>query len=588
MKFSATALGLLAALAATVACEAAPGPASSAGKKPHVLLIIADDMGYGNFGPHAGKCQSGTTKDEVLTPNLDQLVREGLLLERHYAYSYCSPSRASLQSGRLPVHVVTTNDDPMVFNPADPVSGFSGIPRKMTGIAEKLKGAGYKTHMTGKWDAGMATPDHTPTGRGYDSYFGYLHHANDYYTEKLGASSTLIADACEQRGQHFVDLWHNDGPAVGRNGTRYEEDMFLDHSLGVIAAHDASEPLFLVHSFHLIHTPLQVPPEAEAAFAHIADDARRKYAAMLAYLDRHVGLLVGAMRRKGMWDDTLVVFTSDNGGPTYAMLNPTPPGPGQSRQTVYGGANNAPLRGGKLSDWEGGIRVNAFVSGGFLPAAVRGQVLEEHMHIADWYATLCHLAGADPVDARAAEHGLPAVDSVNVWPMLSGEAVAPLHDELHISANTLIQGEWKLLTGSDLATFAPMFAKSLPVPFVPMDGVWPGYGVAAIANTLVRYKACFPACVYNIREDPFEEHDVAHRNATRTRALLARLAHLNKDNFNPDRGTADPASCDIFQNKYHGFYGPFIDIDGGVPAPERRKPLLRTELATPLLRSSLV
>jgi arylsulfatase I/J len=106
--------------------------------------------------------------DDVDTPNFDALVKQGLELDRNYVHRFCSPTRSSIQSGRLPVHVNLENDDPGISNPKDPVSGWAGIPRNMTGMGSLLKGAGYRTHMVGKWDVGMATPDHTPRGRGYD------------------------------------------------------------------------------------------------------------------------------------------------------------------------------------------------------------------------------------------------------------------------------------------------------------------------------------------------------------------------------------------------------------------------------------
>ena len=127
-------------------------------KKPHILFMLVDDWGWANVGYHRE-----TPTKEVVTPNFDNLVKEGLELDQHYVFKLCSPSRCSLLTGRLPIHV---NDDnkvnPMSHNPNDPISGFQGIPRNMTVIAEKLKEAGYATHQVGKWDAGMATPDHIP------------------------------------------------------------------------------------------------------------------------------------------------------------------------------------------------------------------------------------------------------------------------------------------------------------------------------------------------------------------------------------------------------------------------------------------
>ena len=147
----------------------------SSSKPPNILMLIADDFGWANFGFHRRSRMNSSEVDiqaqiEAHTPSLDALADEGIHLTRHYAYKICSPSRSSFQSGRLAVHVNTVNTSPTVRNISDPVSGFAGIPRNMTTIAAKLKRAGYQTHMVGKWDAGMATPEHTPHGRGYDSW----------------------------------------------------------------------------------------------------------------------------------------------------------------------------------------------------------------------------------------------------------------------------------------------------------------------------------------------------------------------------------------------------------------------------------
>lgn len=123
-------------------------------------------------------------------------------------YQVCSPTRSSFQSGRLPVHVNDANVDPQFSNPQDPVSGFQGIPRNMTCIATKLKLAGYKTHQIGKWDAGMATPDHTPHGRGYDTSFGYFEHDNDYWTELPWATYNDSGFSLECKS-YIVDLWRS-------------------------------------------------------------------------------------------------------------------------------------------------------------------------------------------------------------------------------------------------------------------------------------------------------------------------------------------------------------------------------------------
>ena len=314
------------------------GIATPALTQPHLVFMLVDDWGWANVGYH----RNPPTR-EVVTPNIDDLVKEGLELDQHYAYKFCSPSRSCLMSGRLPIHVNDQNAEPNVYNPNDPISGYAGIPRNMTGLATKLKKAGYATHQVGKWDAGMATPDHTPMGRGFDSSFGYYHHANDYYTENAGSCEY------ENKRHNPVDLWDTDHPATGINGTgpdNYEEALFREHLLQVVKNHDTTKPLFLYYAPHIVHTPLQVPERYLQKFSFIDDHDRQYYHAMVNYLDDVVGKLVAALKSRGMWDNLLFVTSSDNGGPVY---------PG-------GGANNYPLKGGKMGDWQGGIRVNAFVS----------------------------------------------------------------------------------------------------------------------------------------------------------------------------------------------------------------------------------
>ncbi len=487
--------------------------------KPHIMFMLVDDWGWANVGYH----RNGTDK-EVVTPNIDDLVKNGLELDQHYAYQYCSPSHCSLMSGRLPIHVNDQNLFPNIYNQDDKVSGFAGIPRNMTGIAEKMKMAGYATHQVGKWDAGMATPDHTPKGRGFDSSFGYFHHANDYYTEKTGS--------CNKKG--VVDLWDTDKPAHGVNGTgqdNYEEALFRDRVLDVIKSHDPSTPLFLYYAPHIVHTPLQVPQSYVTKFSFIDNHYRQYYHAMVNYLDDVVGEIVQALKNRGLWDNLLFVASSDNGGPAY---------PG-------GGANNYPLKGGKVSDWQGGVRVNAFVSGGFLPKAQRGQKTEGYIHLADWYGTFCGLAGVDPTDTKAAAASLPPVDSMDMWPLISGQNSTSPRVDVPISYSTLISGDYKIVTG-----VVPQneWCESR----YPNNNNPPG-GLAQIG--VCENIGCF----YNIKKDTEERHSLAGDLSVQDvlQDLQTKLAKYQATYFNPDRGNLWPPACDTAMNKYGGFWGPFID-----------------------------
>ena len=488
----------------------------AASTKPHIVMMLVDDWGWANVGYH----RDPPTK-EVVTPNIDSLVREGLELDQHYVFQVCSPSRSSLISGRLPIHVNDLNIESDWYNPMDPVSGFSAIPRNMTGIGTKMKEAGYVTHQVGKWDAGMATKDHTPLGRGFDTSFGYFHHENDYYTEKGGY-------CVGHRNASITDLWETDHPATGENGTVYEESLFEKHLLDVVNNHDPSMPLFLYYAPHIVHAPLEVPEMYLNMFSFIDDHDRQYYHAMVTFLDGVVGNLTDALKKRGLWDNLLFVTSSDNGGPVY---------PG-------GGGNNYPLKGGKASNWQGGIRVNAFVSGGFLPEAMRGKKTEAYIHGADWYATFCALAGVDPADERAKKANLPPIDSMNMWPLISGQNSTSPRMDIPANNNTLISGDYKIIVGN--AGQAGWTGPQYPNKTLPHGGI------------LVVEHCKDTGCLYNIKEDPEERMNLATQMPDKLKEMRAKLADYQKSRFSPNRGIPWPGSCDAAINMYGGYWGPFV------------------------------
>ena len=281
-------------------------------KPPHIVFVLIDDWGWGNFAEHRDEYFP-----ETVTPHMDQLVANGVLFNQFYAHKYCAPSRCSLQTGRLPIHVNVVNAGLSTANLADPISGMSGIPRDMTGIATKLKSAGYATHMVGKWDAGMATMSHIPQGRGYDASLVYFGHFNDYWTMKGGGKCG---------NESIVDLWNDISPAYGMNNSGschqsnqtkqcvYEDDLFSNTVLHHISQHDPEQPFFLMWSPHLVHTPLEVPQTALDRFAFIDDETRRKYAAMVYYVDMLIGQVIDALKTKDMWNELIWWCASDNGG----------------------------------------------------------------------------------------------------------------------------------------------------------------------------------------------------------------------------------------------------------------------------------
>ncbi|CAE8657425.1 unnamed protein product [Polarella glacialis] len=561
-------------------------------KKPHIVLILADDHGWANFGVHTrnaadeGNADVQQQRKETQTPNMDALVDAGVLLERHYAYKICAPSRASLQSGRLAVHVNTVNTGVTVQNPADPVSGYAGV---------------------GKWDAGMATPEHTPDGRGYDSWIGFFQHANDYWRKNMPMQATGEIDNCLNT---FKDLFMHNATFRGgvQDGTSYspkclkdpeshiecyEEYLFKERALAIIKEHDASKPespLFLFYAFHLVHTPLQVPKEylrkldqmvAAAGGQNISSRNRRLYAAMNLYMDEAIGEVVKALKAKSMWEDTLVVFTSDNGGPVY----------------VPGSANNYPLKGGKYSDWEGGVRTNAFMSGGFIPQALRGTKFSGVVSIADWYGTFCELAGVESTDDAAlaanvwlTKKGLPLlapVDSVPQWQFILNSSNGR-SNPLHLSRNAMLHWPYKLVTGKQFfsAWTGPLYPNCTTIngtasdegPFFPdlkvFDAVIPLSESQKVVDRVTWAYDCGSGCLFNIEKDPTEHDDLARKpeSADTLLSMQAQLETFNKKNFSPKRGEPQVQACETAMDN-GGFYGPFVEIKGWYSPFPHRTPL---------------
>eukprot|EP00039_Didymoeca_costata_P029876 m.26828 g.26828 ORF g.26828 m.26828 type:complete len:552 (+) comp7838_c0_seq2:45-1700(+) len=536
-------------------------PAVFGAPKPHVLFILIDDLGHAELGYHRE-----VKTQEVQTPNIDKLVSEGVQLERHYVHKFCSPTRCAIQSGRAPIHVNVINAAPEVRNPADRVSGYAGMPVNMTGIAEIMKRGGYKTHFAGKWDVGMATPMHTPIGRGYDTTLHYFHHANDYFTFKDGGSCS---------GTMITDLWnkwdasqgpYGHGAKTMKNGPQcsmgnqnppnqtcvFEDDLFENRVKKVVQNHPSPDiPLFMFWATHIVHGPLEIPDAQLAKFTKIIDNKQRAlYHSMVNYIDTAIGNVVDDYKNHSMYDNLLIIFSSDNGGPLPA-------------------GNNYPLRGGKFSNWEGGIRVNAFISGGFVPQNVRGTINTGLVAGWDWYATLAGLAGEDPTDHKASAAGLPPIDSHDLWPLLSGQNSTSPRAVLEIGSNLggdeanrtsgptmlggIIMPPYKLLLGQGPGGIIDM--AGWPGPQSPNNTIEPNYSNI----TQVCGRTPETGCLYDVYADPGEHNNLASSMTSVFTTMLEKADAIQKTVFSPDRGATDPQAC--AQALDNGaFWGPFYEL----------------------------
>ena len=397
--------------------------------------------------------------------------------------------------------------------------------------------------MYGKWDAGMATPQHTPKGRGYDNSLFYFHHSNDYWNYSQGD--------CD--GRPMVDLYTNDAPANGMNNSKcsqqqqegcvYEDTLFADRVVSSIDNWQPEDPpMFIFWAPHIVHTPLEVPQPFLDKFAFIDDPTRQIYHAMVNFVDTAVGKVTSLLRQKNMWNNTLLVLHADNGGPIY--------GSGDA------GANNYPLKGGKVSNWEGGIRVNAFVSGGYLPEKVRGTKKEGYICGWDWYTTLSHVAGVVPTDEKAAKAGLPDIDGLNMWPYLSGDDESsprtriPIGDSDHNDETIvggLIENAYKIIIGTQSQS------GWCGLTWPNETSSWNPSNCKQECGT-----SSTTGCLFNIIEDPGEHNNLAASHPEIFNSMLANLSSIKV--FSPKRGKVAPAACEC-ASRNGDFWSPFAHLD---------------------------
>ncbi len=377
-------------LLVVVATSPLPDAAAEA-PRPNIVFILADDLGYTDVGWHGS---------EIRTPHLDRLANEGAKLEAFYVQPVCSPTRASLMTGRYPMRYG------LQVGVVRPWAQY-GLPLDERMLPAALKEAGYETAITGKWHLGTVTPEYLPTRRGFDHQYGHYNGALDYFTH--------IRDGGFD--------WHRNDRVNRDEG--YTTILIGDEAVRRVKERDKAKPLFLYVPFNAVHSPLQALDEDLAKYAHIKDRKRQIYAAMMTCLDDQVGKIVRALDDEQLRDNTLILFSSDNGGPLNL------------------GATNGDLRAGKGSLYEGGVRVCALAN---WPGKIKaGAVVHEPIHIVDIYPTLLKLAGA------ALEQTLP-LDGLDVWGVISAGEKSPRTEILHNStpgAGALRMGDWKLIVNGN-------------------------------------------------------------------------------------------------------------------------------------------
>jgi arylsulfatase A-like enzyme/dienelactone hydrolase len=432
-----------------------PSPATAA-TRPNIVYFLIDDLGYADVGFMGSK--------DTRTPTIDRLAGEGVILSSFYVQPVCSPTRSTLMTGR---YVTRTG----VYNVVRPGAPW-GLPLAERTLPQALRAAGYTTAICGKWHLGEFQPEYMPTRRGFDHQYGHMFGALDYFTH--------IRDGKPD--------WYRDDQPLQEEG--YTTHLIAKEACRLIRAQPTDKPLFLYVPFNGVHAPYEVPPQYKQAFPNLSGN-RQTMAAMLAAVDEAIGQITAALEEKGLRKNTLIIFSSDNGGP----------GPGKV-------SRNTPLRAGKGTIYEGGIRACAFATWpGHIPA---GKIIAEPMHMVDWYPTLLKLAGVS-LEQKLTPDGL------DVWPMLTQGVKSP-HDAILLAGTVpsrmaIRMGDWKLLLNA-----SEQIAEETPAGGDKVTG---------------------KVELYNLAEDIGESRNLAAAQPQRVEEMRTRLEAFLKDAVPPGQGSTE-------------------------------------------------
>ena len=436
---------------------------------PNILVLVADDLGYNDVSWH---------NPTVITPHLATLAREGVTLEQHYSQPICTPTRGALLTGLYPIHNGLHNG---VIEPLIPY----GLDTTLTTLPQELARANYSTHIVGKWHLGFCHKKYWPTNRGFDHHYGFLNGGQSYFTHTRDG------------GYDFYDDYEVDR----KDNNTYSTTLLQDRAVEIITKHDISKPLFLYVPFQSVHGPLEVPEVYRNMYSQVEDEERKTYLGMVTAMDDAVGNITAALKSSSLYNNTIIVWFSDNGGPVHGW----PPG----HETAYA-ANNYPLRGGKFTLFEGGTRTVAFVHA---PQYLSPRVSRNWMHVTDWFPTLLSVAGLSPAD-----HNLDGVDQ---WDQLVDPGLASPRTEMIYNIFIPNFPEYNITGGPPISAIRVGDWKYIHRTM--------GYAGWAEAPEGGGKNDQFPDmedvrdALYNVATDPEEREDLHEVEPEVTRQLKARL-----------------------------------------------------------------
>ena len=474
-----------------VTWQQAPASTPAEGPRPpNIVLIVADDLGYNDISLNGG----GVAGDAVPTPHINSIAHNGINFSNgHAGNATCSPSRAAMMTGRYPTRFgFEFTSVPMSFSRniaefkskglhpviyhADreaqmPAFESQGVPTSEIMLPKLLKQADYHSIHIGKWHMGE-NASMGPNAHGFDETLGFLQGGMMF----LEADDPNVVNAQQDFDPIDQFLWaaapfgvsYNNGEAF--KPATYVTDYFTDEALQAIKA-NKDRPFFMYLAYNAPHTPLQATREDYDALPQIKDHTRRVYAAMIRNLDRNIGRVLAELKAQGLDQNTLVIFTSDNGGAHYIGLDDL----------------NKPYRGWKATFFEGGTRVPFFMQ---LPGVIApGSQFTAPVSHFDIFATSAALAGVQPPADRV-------IDGVNLIPFARGEQGGRPHEQMFWRSGAYQvarSGDWKLQVNET------------------QDKVW----------------------LFNLKDDPTEQHNLVDAEPARVKELLAQLAEFNSQQKAP-------------------------------------------------------
>ncbi|KAJ4450928.1 hypothetical protein ANN_02363, partial [Periplaneta americana] len=440
--------------------------------------------------------------NEISTPNIDALAYYGIILNNHYSQPLCTPSRAALLTGKYPIHNGMQKN--LILEPEP-----WGLPLTEVLLPQYLSNLNYTSHIVGKWHLGYFKKAYTPTYRGFASHYGFWNGFQDYYSHMVQASFVPYEG---------YDMRRNLEIAVEAQG-HYSTDLFTEEAVNIITQHDPSNSSLFLYLSHLAthagnyENPLQAPADVISKFRYIKEPERRLYAAMTWKLDESVGKVMWALQQKGILNNTIVAFVSDNGAATNGIHSNK--------------GSNWPLRGEKGTPWEGSSRTVALLWSTTLQKKKR--ISSQLMHITDWLPTLYSAAGStffghlDTWTDNPDRNSSLMYDTEAVLNSLSANAIASLPLENRITSKEI----------EELRKRARIYCSGPTKPCRPLQR----------------------PCIFDIELDPCEMHDLYEQNSNIVRDFELEIANYQRTAVEPNNKRSEKLANPKYWNNTWTFWG---------------------------------